>query len=583
MPPITRNALFYGDNLPILRRYIDNESVDLIYLDPPFNSNRSYNVLFKDESGQESEAQITAFEDTWHWTAHTEEVYYDLATLGDPPISSMIGALRESIGTNQMMAYLVMMAARLVELHRVLKPTGSLYLHCDPTASHYLKLLLDAIFGPEHFHNEVIWKRTHAHGSAKRWGDVHDILLFYTKTHKYTWCRVLQDYDASYVEGKYRFHDKRGQYRLVVLTAPGTTGGASGKSWRGYNPTVAGRHWAVPRRALADLEARGADIPTDLQAQLDLLYEHDFIRIPKKKDGSFGVPESKLYLRAGQPLQDLIHDIPPINSQARERLGYPTQKPVALLERIIRASSNPGDVVLDPFCGCGTTIAGAQQLDRRWIGSDITHLSIALQKYRLKDSFELVEKKDYDVIGEPEDFSSALQLAEDDRYQFQWWALSLIKARPLGGQSGSRRGKKGSDKGIDNVIAFIDDKNGKPKRILVQVKSGKVKSGDIRDLRGAVEREEAAMGIFITLGGPQSRWRPRRPARASTTLQAGTITIPNCRSSRLPTCSTESSLKCRPRPGRSSRPRRSSRRKRANRRESSGTRHPRPLFHRHSR
>ena len=193
-------------------------------------------------------------------------------------------------------------------------------------------------------------------------------------------------------------------------------------------------------------------------------------------------------------------------SQAAERLGYPTQKPIALLERILQASSNPGDVVLDPFCGCGTTIAAAQKLDRRWIGIDITHLSIALMKYRLKDMFGLVEKQDYDVKGEPVDLPSAQQLAHDDRYQFQWWALSLVHARPVGGEGGGTRsrpeGKKGSDKGIDGVISFIDDAASKPKRILVQVKSGHVKSGDIRDLRGVIEKEGAALGLFLTLERP---------------------------------------------------------------------------------
>ncbi|MDX2042510.1 MAG: DNA methyltransferase [Acidobacteriota bacterium] len=196
---------------------------------------------------------------------------------------------------------------------------------------------------------------------------------------------------------------------------------------------------------------------------------------------------------------DTVSDIPPIATHAAERLGYPTQKPLALLERILRASSNEGDVVLDPFCGCGTTIAAAQKLGRQWIGIDITHLAIALQKYRLKDAFNLEEKKNYQVVGEPEDIGSARQLAQDDRYQFQWWALSLIKARPLGGEASSRQGKKGSDKGVDGVITFIDDNSGKPKRLLVQVKSGKVKSGDIRDLKGTIEREKAAIGVFITL------------------------------------------------------------------------------------
>src|SRR5688500_7784976 len=219
------------------------------------------------------------------------------------------------------------------------------------------------------------------------------------------------------------------------------------------------------------------------------------------KPGS--VPQLKRYLdeQRGKPIGDIWIDIPPINSQAQERLGYPTQKPLAILERIIQASSNEGDLILDPFCGCGTAIAAAEKLNRKWIGIDITHLSISLMKYRLKDSFGLVEKKDYAVVGEPESIDGAAQLAKDDRYQFQWWALSLVQAKPLGGESGGREGKKGSDKGIDGVINFVNEK-GKTERVLIQVKSGHVKSGDIRDLRGVLEREESAIGVFITLEEP---------------------------------------------------------------------------------
>jgi site-specific DNA-methyltransferase (adenine-specific) len=213
------------------------------------------------------------------------------------------------------------------------------------------------------------------------------------------------------------------------------------------------------------------------------------------------MPRLKRYLEdmPGVSLQTLWDDIPPINSQATERLGYPTQKPIALLERIIQASSNPGDVVLDPFCGCGTTIAASQKLDRKWIGIDITHLSIALQKYRMEAMFPGIKFK---VVGEPKDIGAARQFAQEDRYQFQWWSLSLIRARPLGGLEGSREGKKGSDRGIDGVIAFIDDNTGKAKRVLVQVKSGHVNSSHIRDLKGTLQREQAAIGVFITLEEP---------------------------------------------------------------------------------
>lgn len=482
--PDYKNTLYYGDNLEILREYIPRESVDLVYLDPPFNSNRNYNVLFKDESGKEAEAQITAFEDTWHWNEKAEATYQALVTESSEQISNMIGALRGFIGTNQMMAYLVMMAARLVELHRVLKPTGSIYLHCDPTASHYLKIILDSIFGGENFKTEIIWKRSSAHSDTKQGraqhGRIHDVILFYTKSGEWNWNPIYTPYDDEYVKQFYRYVEQEtGRlYRLDNLTGPG--GAAKGNPY--YEVMGVSRYWRYSQIKMAELIKQG--------------------RVIQTQPGT--VPAYKRYLdeMPGIPLQDIWTDILPVQSQSKEILGYPTQKPIALLERIINASSNEGDVILDPFCGCGTAIAAAQKLGRRWIGIDVTHLAIALQKYRLKAAFNLDEKKDYEVIGEPEDLDSARQLAQDDRYQFQWWALSLIKARPLGGEAGSKTGKKGSDKGIDGVITFIDDNSGKPKRLLVQVKSGKVKSGDIRDLKGTLEREKAAMGVFITLESP---------------------------------------------------------------------------------
>ncbi len=481
MSQFPKNTLFYGDNLPILREYLADESVDLIYLDPPFNSNRNFNVLFKDESGEEAPAQIRVFEDTWHWNVVAEQTYQDLVTTGQPQVSMLISALRQFIGTNQMMAYLVMMAARLVELHRVLKPTGSLYLHCDPTASHYLKIVLDTIFGPRNFMNEIVWKRTSSHNDARRnFSSLDDILFFYTKTEAYTFNPQFTPYSEDYIQHNFRFVDENGRkYASGNLRSPNPRPNLT-YDYKGYKPHANG--WSVSLEKMQDLDRQGR-----------LIFSKDpngRIRVKKYLDEMPGIV-----------LGNNWGDIPPISSQAAERLGYPTQKPVALLERILSASSNPGDVVLDPFCGCGTTIAAAQKLGRRWIGIDITNLSIALQKYRLKDSFGLVEKQDYTVVGEPEDLPSAHQLAQDDRYQFQWWALSLIKARPLGETEG-KKGKKGSDKGMDGVITFIDDATRKAKRVLVQVKSGKVKSGDIRDLRGVLDREGAAMGVFITLETP---------------------------------------------------------------------------------
>jgi site-specific DNA-methyltransferase (adenine-specific) len=471
--PITENTLFYGDNLFILREHIPSESVDLIYLDPPFNSSRNYNVLFKDEHGTESEAQITAFEDTWHWNLEAEHTYAELLTEATDHVAKMIESLHEFIGTNQMMAYLVMMAARLIELHRVLKPTGSLYLHCDPTASHYLKVMLDTIFGARSFRNEIVWQRTSAHNDPQRYGANIDILLYYTKGSTWTWNQLYTPHDPTYLA---RFRQRDPDGRLWTddnLTAKGLSGGGYEYEYKGVRSL-----WRCPEETMRKLDAEG--------------------RLHFTKAGGIRL---KRYLddNKGVPLQALWTDIPPINSQAAERLHYPTQKPLALLDRIIQTSSNPDFWILDPFCGCGTAIASAQKLGRKWIGIDITHLSIALQKYRLEAMFPGIKFK---VVGEPKDIGAARQLASEDRYQFQWWALSLIRARPLGGQEGSREGKKGSDKGIDGVIAFIDDTTGKAKRVLVQVKSGHVNSSHIRDLVGTLKRESAAIGVFITLEPP---------------------------------------------------------------------------------
>ena len=504
-----KNRLYYGDNLEILRNqeYFPNECVDLIYLDPPFNSNRNYNVLFKAESGADSEAQITAFEDTWHWSEAALSTYFDIVQQAPATVATAIKALMDLIGHNQMMAYLVMMAARLVELERVLKPTGSLYLHCDPTASHYLKILLDAIFGTENYRNHITWKRTGSHGGARKWGPISDNILFYTKSNEYLWNKVYQNYDEKYIDKYYRNEDEKGRYQLVSLTGAGTSKGDSGKPWRGVDPTESGRHWATPTASLQNAYPDLDLSELSVQEKLDLLDEAGLVAWPDKGK----VPRQKRYLDEGDGvvIQDIISDIGPLGARAKERLSYPTQKPEALLERIIRASSNEGDLVFDPFCGCGTTIAAAHKLNRRWIGIDITHLSIALQKYRLQNQFELVSGTDYVVIGEPVTVDAARALAHDPdnegRYQFEWWALSMVGAKPTKGKSGSRRGQMGADKGVDGIINFFEeDEKGKPvaATVVVQVKSGKVSSRDIRDLKGTVEREGAAIGVFITLENP---------------------------------------------------------------------------------
>ena len=467
------NTLYFGDNLPILRSMPAN-SVDLVYLDPPFNSSRSYNVLFKDESGISSDAQITAFDDTWHWGPSAEQAYLDILQANPGVVDDLLAALRTIIGENQMLAYLVMMAARLVELHRVLKPTGSLYLHCDPTASHYLKIVLDSVFGFQYFSNEIIWKRTSAHSDSKTLGNSHDIILFYTKSGEFIWNKFYQPYNTKYIDSHYRYTDENGRrFRTGDLTATGLSGGGYTYEWNGIT-----KIWRCPKARMQEL--------------------HDLGRLHYTKSGG---AEYIRYLdeMPGTPLQDIWDDVPPINSQAAERMGYPTQKPVALLERIIQASTNPSDILLDPFCGCGTAIAAAEKLGRQWIGIDITYLSINLIENRMKAMFPGIH---FEVVGKPKDLGSARNLAQRDRYQFQWWALSLVGAKPLGGTELGGKGKKGSDKGIDGVINYIDSAKQELKRVLVQVKSGHVNAGTIRDLIGVLSNEHAEIGVLITLDQP---------------------------------------------------------------------------------
>jgi DNA modification methylase len=474
---VADNTLYFGDNLQILRENIRDETIDLIYLDPPFNSKTNYNVLFRSPKGHESDAQITAFEDTWHWGEQAEAEFGELIHQSNTEVSEMIQSLRRFLGENDVMAYLTLMANRLIELRRVLKETGSLYLHCDPTASHYLKIVLDAVFGKENFKNEITWKRTSSHNDAAqgltRFGRNHDVIFFYTKSQSPAWNIQFMPYDEKYLKQHYsNVEEGTGRrFKTSDLTAA-KPGGDTSYEWKGVRPPQ-GRYWAYSRSNMEKFEAERRLVYADKS----------------------GMPRYKHYLdeMPGVSLGDVWDDIPPINSQAKERLGYPTQKPLPLLERIIEASSNEGDVILDPFCGCGTAIHAAQKLKRTWIGIDITHLAISLVEKRLRDAFPGIT---FNIEGTPKDFDSARDLAQRNKYQFQWWACSLVNAQPYQGK------KKGADTGIDGLIYFQDDKTS-AKKIIVSVKAGEnINVAMIRDLGHVIEREKAAIGLFVTLVEP---------------------------------------------------------------------------------
>ncbi len=464
------NSLYYGDNLDILREHIASESVDLIYLDPPFNSNASYNVLFKAPDGHQSHAQMEAFEDTWHWNATAERAFDDVMQSGNTDAAEMLRAMRSFLHDNDMMAYLAMMAVRLIELHRVLKPTGSLYLHCDPTASHYLKLLLDAVFRPEHFKNEIVWQRTNSKSHAyTRFSSSHDLLLAYDKSEDAKWNAIYLPHAESYIESHYSNVEEGTGRRFTLGDC--------------LNPN--------PDRPNLTYEWHGQTRVWRWTKDKMQVY-HDAGRLIYTKSG---MPRFKRYLdeMKGTPATDTWTDIFPINSQAQERLGYPTQKPLPLLERIINASSSEGDIVLDPFCGCGTTVHAAQKLNRQWIGIDITHLAISLIQKRLRDAFGPIP---IDIHGVPRDLDGARALAAQDKYQFQWWAVSLVDAVPYGGK------KKCADTGIDGFIYFKPDGKTTEKAI-VSVKGGEnVGVLMVRELIQVVNREKAKIGVLITLAEP---------------------------------------------------------------------------------
>jgi DNA modification methylase len=498
------NKLFFGDNIDVLRDHIPDESVDLVYLDPPFNSARDYNVLFKEQTGKPSEAQILAFEDTWEWGPKSEETYQNFLLEGPTETRKALEAFRMILGSSDMMAYLTMMTPRLVELHRVLKQTGSLYLHCDPVASHYLKIILDTVFTPENFTSEIIWKRTTAKSlSTRKLPNNHDSILAYAKGGGYVWNK-----DDLYIpyEGEHLSDKTLSKY--------------SGIDADGRRFTLDNLSNPNPNRPNLTYEFLGhTKVWRWTRERMQAAYEAGIVVQPSPE----GIPRLKRYLdeQKGIPLDDVWTDIAPLNSQAKERLGYPTQKPEALLERIIAASSNKGDVVLDPFCGCGTTVAVAQRLERQWIGIDITALATTLIEWRLKSAYKVVAGKDFTIHGLPTTVEEARALAtlatDKTRKQFEMWAVSLVNGRPTAG------GRKGADKGIDGEITFLKSATSSG-RIMISVKSGKVGAAQIRDLRGVLEREKAEGGIFITLENPTKDMKSEAVAAGFYAAQAGTNT-----------------------------------------------------------
>ena len=482
------NTLYFGDNLEVLRESIADRSVDLVYLDPPFNSGANYNIIFQPEkkSAAKATAQIQAFEDTWTWSAEADETYrrfvIDRDLTSQPPgerLIKLMTSMREYLGETPMMAYLTMMAPRLLELRRVLKDTGSIYLHCDPTASHYLKMLMDAVYGPEHFINELIWQRTNAKGLAfSRFASNHDVILMYAKADSRTWNPQYTPHDPDYVTKFYRFvePDTGRRYRLADLTNPNHN-----RPNLTYEFLDVTRVWRWTRERMEEANKKGV--------------------VVQSHPG--GVPALKRYLdeQEGNAVSDIWVDIPPIGAQAAERMGYPTQKPQALLERIIQASSNEGDVVLDPFCGCGTAVAAAQKLNRQWVGIDITYLSIDLIAGRLRKT-GLTEGKDFVIKGAPADVLGADQLAARAPFQFQYWALSRIPgAMPSDRKTG--------DHGVDGVLHFWDPaKASKAGKGVISVKGTiAVNPGMVRDLAGTVDHQDADFGILVTLQEPTEGMR----------------------------------------------------------------------------
>lgn len=516
------NRLLYGDNLRIMEKMKAN-SVDLIYLDPPFNSQQTYNLLYRTLTGRPVPEQEHAFFDTWTMTqdqwAMLDEMPILVSRYG---IESRYGelwktwlyALKDS--QPKLLSYLLYMLRRLMQMHVLLKPTGSIFLHCDPTASHYLKVLLDGIFGHDNFRNEIIWRRTGSHNSARRFGPIHDTILFYSKSDKYTWNDLKRPYMQGHVDKAFvkKFDKYYTNYSGNVLSGSGQRGGESGKPWKGFDPDSKGRHWAIPKKITTGLPKEFHSM--GVHQRLDYLYEHGRITIKEgdewpryqheispTEDG-----QSVSDLWAYQPYTEgtvfgtdagIDDDVRWMGTQDGERLGYETQKPVSLLRRIINATTNPGDVVFDPFCGCGTTVYAAHTTDRKWIGCDIAILAVELVGGTLFQRYGLKPEQDFHITGIPISVKQAEALFNEDAQEFQAWAVQRV--------DGFAIGRKSNDRGIDGLLYY----EAKPsmRSMVLQVKGGKsIAPTDIRDLRGVLEREKNSdLAGFISLREPSKEMK----------------------------------------------------------------------------
>jgi DNA modification methylase len=529
------NKLFYGDNLKVMER-MPLACVDLIYLDPPFKSDQNYNLVYKTMTGKPVPEQAQAFCDTWEMDAEKEHLAKTMPVLmrekgvDDYYVEFWrlwVQALRHT--QPHLMAYLIYMVQRLLYMKTLLRPTGSVYLHCDPTASHYIKIMMDGIFGHDNFRNEIIWRRTGSHNSARRYGPIHDVILFYSKGEKYTWNPLKRPYMKGHVEKAFIKGEVDGSYKTNysgnVLSGSGRRTGESGKPWRGFDPDAKGRHWAIPKKITRNLDVDIAHLSP--HQKLDFLYERGLITI--NEGDEWPRYQHDIGPQDGQPLSDIWayqpytegtvfgsdagidDDVRWMGTKDGRRLGYPTQKPITLLKRIIESSSKKGEVVFDPFCGCGTTIYAAEETGRRWIGCDIAILAIKLIREVLAERYRLLEGKHFDVDGIPASVEQAEELFKHDPFQFQHWAVERVGGFPMQ--------KKVADKGVDGRLYFETQQT--LKSMVLSVKGGNIRPTDLRDLRGVLEREDdSELAGFISLREPTRAMR-EEAAQAGTYEYAG--------------------------------------------------------------